>query len=250
MVEDALNALSLSAAIKAADLRVWITINTIEPSLVRKLQQTQWPFSLHIIQNPKPLGFGANHNQAFAHAQALSEAKWFCVMNPDVLWSAEADAFWEVLQNDVFEPNVGLVCPIQVNEHGATQDFARHVPTPWALAARMVSRIRGGTQVAQPLPVNQADWVNGACMMWRSSSFAALGGFDERYFMYCEDTDICLRLQQAGFRITQGPVTVVHLAQRNTGKNWRHLAWHTRSLLRLWLSAAFWRYVWRFKIFS
>ena len=201
-----------------------------------------------IIQNSSPKGFGANHNQAFAHAHTLGGAKWFCVMNPDVMWPAESDAFWVALLNDRFAPNVGLVCPVQVDEHGATQDFARYVPTPWALAARVLRRMRGGATVDQPLPVHQADWVNGACMVWRSSAFAALGGFDERYFMYCEDADICLRLQLAGYRMEQGPAKVVHLAQRNTSKSGQHLAWHVRSLLRLWLSAAFWRYVWQFKI--
>lgn len=248
LVEKALSALALSSASEVLGQRVWLTINLPDPSFIRQLQQANWPFDLRIIQNPKPLGFGANHNQAFAHAQALGGAKWFCVMNPDVLWPIEAANFWGTLRNDGFEPNVGLVCPVQVDEHGMAQDFARHVTTPWVLAARVLRRMRGCATVAQPLPVNKADWVNGACMVWRSSSFAALGGFDERYFMYCEDTDICLRLRLAGYRMEQGTATVVHLAQRNTGKSWRHLAWHLRSLLRLWLSAAFWHYVLQLKI--
>lgn len=157
LVEKALSALALSSASQVSELRVWLTINLPDPSFIRHLQQTQWPFDLRIIQNPKPLGFGANHNQAFAHAQALGGAKWFCVMNPDVLWPAEDDAFWAALHNDGFEPNVGLVCPMQVDEHGAAQDFARYVPTPWALAARVLRRMRGGATVDQPLPVNQAD---------------------------------------------------------------------------------------------
>ncbi len=248
LVEKALKAIALSSGTKARRLRVWLTINIPEPSFSRQIQQTQWPFDLRIIQNPKPLGFGANHNQAFAHAQLSGAAKWFCVMNPDVLWPADTDAFWADLQNDVFDSKVGLVCPQQVDENGAVQDYARHLPTPWGLVARTIRRMGGGAALGQPLPLNQADWANGACMVWRSSVFAALGGFDERYFMYCEDTDICLRTRLAGYRIEQGPTTVVHLAQRNTGKQWPHLVWHVKSLLRLWLSSAFWRYVLRFKI--
>ena len=248
LVADALNALALSSGPKARGLRVWLTINISAPSFTSQIQQTQWPFDLRIIQNPKPLGFGANHNQAFAHAQVLGAAKWFCVMNPDVLWPADTDAFWSDLQNDVFDPKVGLLCPKQVDEHGAVQDFARHLPTPWGLFGRTVRRIGGGAALVHPLPLHQADWANGACMVWRAGVFAALGGFDERYFMYCEDTDICLRLRLAGNRMEQGTATVVHLAQRNTGKSWRHLAWHLRSLLRLWLSAAFWHSVLQLKI--
>lgn len=232
----------------ATDVLVWVTINIPEPSFIKQIQQTEWPFDLRIIQNAVPLGFGANHNQAFLHAQAQGGGKWFCVMNPDVWWPADADDFWTALFKDVFESSVGLVCPIQVDEHGAAQDFARPLITPWGLAARMWRRIHANGAGDQVLPLSQADWVNGACMVWRSNVFAALGGFDERYFMYCEDTDICLRMQLAGYRIEQGAVKVVHLAQRKTGKSWRHLAWHISSLLRLWLSAAFWRYVWRFKI--
>lgn len=250
IVEEALSALGLSSSAKVPQLRVWLTINVPDPSFSRRLQQTQWPFDLRIIQNPNRLGFGANHNQAFAHSQAVGGAQWFCVLNPDVLWPVEADSFWTALCNDGFESRVALVCPMQVDERGAAQDFARHVPTPWAVVARMLRRMQGGAPVAQPLRVNQADWVNGACMVWRSSSFAALGGFDERYFMYCEDTDICLRLWLAGYCMEQGPATVVHLAQRNTDKSRQHLAWHVRSLLRLWLSAVFWRYVCRFNIAS
>ena len=85
-------------------------------------------------------------------------------------------------------------------------------------------------------------------MVWRAKAFAAVGGFDERYFMYCEDTDICLRLQLAGWHMREAPVTVVHDARRHTGRDWRHLRWHMASVWRLWSSAAFWRYVFRTRV--
>lgn len=247
LVLDALFAMVLSVGSRANSLRVWLTLNTPEPSLIEEIQRIQWPFDLRIIQNSMPLGFGANHNQAFFHAKTLGSAKWFCVMNPDVLWPADVNDFWAALEKDAFEPQVGLVCPIQVNEHGLIQDYIRYLPTPIVLVARTLRRM-GGYAADQPLHLSQADWTNGACMLWRSSVFAALGGFDERYFMYCEDVDICLRMRLEGYVMEQGPVAVVHLARRNTAKSLQHLAWHVRSLFRLWLSAAFWIYVWRFKI--
>lgn len=249
LVYEALNALAASVASQSSGLRIWVTLNMPEPALLEKLQQSQWPFDLRIIQNAKHLGFGANHNQAFARAQASGGAQWFCVMNPDVLWPADAAGFWAALEGDAFAPGVGLVCPQQVDEHGKPQDHARPLPTPWGLAARTLRRMGWRNAAAtQPLPLNRADWANGACMVWRSGLFAALGGFDERYFLYCEDTDICLRMRLAGHRMQEGPATVVHLAQRNTSKSLQHLAWHMRSLLLLWRSAAFWRFVWLFKV--
>jgi GT2 family glycosyltransferase len=202
---------------------------------------------IFIIHNIKPKGFGANHNQAFLQSMDWGEIKWFCVMNPDVLWPTGAKDFWTCLEQDAFEQQVGLVCPKQVDEHSSVQDFARDLPTPWVLSARSLRRVFGRAPETAPLPLSKADWVNGACMVWRSDVFATLGGFDERYFMYCEDIDICLRMRIAGYRMESGPATVVHLAQRKTGKSWRHLLWHVRSLVRLWLSSVFWSYVRDFK---
>lgn len=91
--------------------------------------------------------------------------------------------------------------------------------------------------------VEQADWVNGACLFFRSEAFSELKGFDERYFMYCEDTDICLRLQLAGWSMQGADWAVMHDARRNTGRSLRHLGWHLRSLWRLWASDSFWDFV-------
>ncbi|MFM8575297.1 MAG: glycosyltransferase family 2 protein, partial [Limnohabitans sp.] len=140
---------------------------------------------------------------------------------------------------------VGLLCPMQVDAQAQPQDFARCLMTPWGLASRALRRMLGAAPSGVAPSVAEADWVNGACMVWRSQAFAALQGFDERYFMYCEDTDICLRLQLAGWRMQAADLTVVHDARRNTARSMRHLAWHLRSMLRLWCSKAYWAYVLR-----
>jgi GT2 family glycosyltransferase len=165
-------------------------------------------------------------------------------MNPDVLWPANAQQFWQQLAQDTWPANVGLLCPQQTTVDGALQDFARQLPTPWGLLGRSVRRLLRLQPSGVAPAVEAADWVNGACMVWRAPVFAALGGFDERYHLYGEDIDICLRLQLAGYTMAAAPVAVVHDAQRQTGRSWRHLAWHVSSLAKLWTSASFWHYVW------
>lgn len=244
-VLECLHALGSHSVGSGHGLRVLITLNKPEPELERSLRQTQWPFDVRIIKNPKPLGFGANHNQAFAHAQALGQGDWFVVMNPDVLWPADAQLFWQQLAQDTWPANVGLLCPQQTRVDGALQDFAHKLPTPWGSLGRSVRRLLGLQPSGMALAVETADWVNGACMVWRAPVFAALGGFDERFHLYGEDVDICLRLQLAGYAMAAAPVAVMHHAQRQTGRSWRHLAWHVSSLAKLWTSPSFWQYVGR-----
>ncbi len=242
MLLSALEALKATCAQSVLQIRVWLTFNIPEPNLQADLKGLTWPFELHLIHNPTPIGFGANHNQAFVRAKATG-ATWFVVMNPDIFLPAGGHAFWRSLQQDAWPEDVGLLCPAQIDTRGQSQDFARRVMTPWGLAVRIVRRMVGFAPSGVAEFVATADWVNGACMVWRSKAFSALQGFDERYFMYCEDTDICLRLQLAGWRMQVAELTVIHDARRNTGRSWRHLSWHILSMLRLWCSKTYWMYI-------
>lgn len=239
LVTMALDSLALSISGSSLTVRVLLTLNLPEPDLERSLQARDWPFSLELIRNAKPLGFGANHNKAFARC----EARWFAVVNPDIFWPVGDVSFWDALMRDTWPTHAGVVCPLQRDVDGRLQDFARELMTPWGLAVRVWSRWRGFSPSGVAVSVEQADWVNGACMFFRARTFAELKGFDERYFMYCEDTDICLRLLLAGWSMQGVDWAVVHDARRNTRRNWRHLAWHLRSLWRFWKSEVFWSFV-------
>lgn len=75
-------------------------------------------------------------------------------------------------------------------------------------------------------------------MLFRSQDFERLGGFDERYFLYYEDVDICVRAGQQGMRVVACPkVSVVHDARRDSRRSFKHLRWHLASMVRF-----FWRH--------
>ena len=200
--------------------------DVIDPAVAVRL-------NLQILRNAVPLGFGANHNQAFK-ASGLTGLGVFCVVNPDI--ELPDDGVLAALLAALAQPGVGLAFPDQVDGQGRVLDFERSLTTPRAILLR---RLGLGSRT----PAGAVDWVNGAFMAFRADVYAGLGGFDERYFMYCEDVDICLRLQLAGYTLAKADAVVVHHTRRRTLKNLKHLAWHLRSLLRLWRSSAYHAYV-------
>jgi N-acetylglucosaminyl-diphospho-decaprenol L-rhamnosyltransferase len=180
-----------------------------------------------LLKNSRPKGFGANHNQAFKHCKT----DLFCVVNPDI--DLLLDPF-PSLANAFSNLSVGLTYPSQINANKASLDFERNLVSPTSIIQRHLLRRSGSTDQSKSV-----HWVSGAFMVFKSSVFRELNGFDERYFMYCEDVDICLRLQLAGYTLARADTTVIHHTQRQTLKNPQHLAWHIRSLFRLWNSDAY-----------
>jgi len=77
----------------------------------------------------------------------------------------------------------------------------------WPRAAWTDELVRDPAAYERP---GHAEWVSGACMLVRRDAYERLGGFDERLFLYCEDTDLCRRLWRSGFAVRYEPAAVVH----------------------------------------
>ncbi|QIL73442.1 glycosyltransferase [Diaphorobacter sp. HDW4B] len=203
--------------------RVVVTLN--KPGEVLSLPvkpDGHWPFELQVRRNAEPLGFGENHNRALANAGE----EFVCVLNPDIRLTEDP---FDSLVDCAARLGVGCAYPIQLDVAGRVQDSERALPTPVALWQRRALG-HGETRV---------DWVNAACLVMPAAVWQQVHGFDERYFMYCEDVDLSLRIRLAGWSIVRAPVRVIHEAQRASGRSLSHLAWHVRSLLRLWSSSAY-----------
>lgn len=187
------------------------------------------PFPLKVIRNPVPLGFGANHNQAFRQACGT----YFCILNPDIRC---ADNPFPPLLAALGEPRVWLVAPLVLSPDGQMEDSARRFPSPLKILCKVFRGCRGSDYAVQQA-LFYPEWVGGMFMLISHTNFAELGGFDECYFMYYEDVDLCARLRLRGGAVALCPQSVVvHHAQRNSHRNLRHLRWHLTSMLRFFLS--------------
>lgn len=142
-----------------------------------------------LISCSEPSGYGTCVNRGAS--ETTGDA--FAVLNPDILFD-EADVV-ERLRRRLDQPGVGLVAPALVLPDGRLQDSARHIPTPLdLLLRRRLAAERGAIRHAGEVP-----WVVGACFIVRREAWDAVGGFDERFFLYFEDVDLCWRLRQAGW---------------------------------------------------
>jgi N-acetylglucosaminyl-diphospho-decaprenol L-rhamnosyltransferase len=210
---------------------VLVTMNVPEaPRWVRD----DWPFEVTTICNPRPKGYAANHNQAFSRC----DTPYFGVMNPDLRVPGSVVA--EICDR-LAVTGAAMAAPIMTDCSGARADNARPLITPLEIAVRFVNRRLGrGTLHNRE---RRYDWVAGMFMVFEREAFEAMRGFDERFYLYCEDFDICARLRLAGrdFDVYED-LRVVHGARRRSHRNLRFFVWHVSSLLKTWTSGPFWRY--------
>jgi GT2 family glycosyltransferase len=188
------------------------------------------PFATKVIRNSAPMGFGANHNAAFRESQG----QFFCVVNPDIRLTN--DPFPQLIEC-LRDLRVGIAAPLVRSPRGAIEDSARRFPTPGIILSKLLKRSRGA-DYSTDKPVVYPDWVAGMFMVFRREVFSAAGGFDESFFLYYEDVDLCARLRLTGLEVAQVTgVSVTHAAQRRSHSSLRYARWHLQSMLRFFLKA-------------
>jgi hypothetical protein len=210
-------------------LEVLLTLNLPE-TLPFNTNNSSFPVIVHV--NPAPKGFSANHNHAFTR----SAGQLFCVMNPDIRLDDEVFAALHACLQDAA---VGVAAPLVVGENGMLEDSARRFPTPFKILCKALSGCKGNDYEVNSQTI-YPDWVAGMFMLFRREVFEKLGGFDERYFLYYEDVDLCARLRLGGYAVALCPgAKVVHHAQRSSHRSFKYLTWHLTSMLRFFLSRPF-----------
>ncbi|MHB8257431.1 MAG: glycosyltransferase family protein [Acidiferrobacterales bacterium] len=232
LVEELLNDLG---GYSSKEIDVILTIN-VEEDL--PFEENDYDFPLTIVKNDRPRGFGANHNAAFG----LRHGEYFCVLNPDI--RLDADPFGPLLPY-LAAPGVGITAPLVRSATGSIEDSARRLPTPLTIIGKIFDRRPKPDYPIGTIPFNP-DWVAGMFMLFRSETYARMGGFDERYFLYYEDVDLCARMTLAGYTIVLDPqISVIHDARRESHRNFAYFRWHAASIVRFFLSPVFFRHMLR-----
>lgn len=202
---------------------------------------------VELICNDAIAGYGANHNLNLKR----SDSRYFVIMNSDM--TVQADTFMALRCFMEANPEAGIVAPKILNKDGTIQGLNKRYPSIYDLFLR---RFLPG--VLKPLFRKRMDFyemrdigyervcevpsISGAFMFCRTSVLKNIGGFDEQYFLYFEDTDLCRRVQKTHKTFYCPGTAVVHFWERSAHKNMR-FTWY-------FITSA-WRYFkrWGFKYY-
>jgi GT2 family glycosyltransferase len=205
--------------------QVIITINV--PEEIPQKKQYKSNFFLWII-NDKPLGFGTNHN----NASKKCVTDYFCVMNPDIL--IKKDTLLKLLFAKQ-KYKITIIGPSLIDTNNVKQVNARKFP-------KFISSIINFNRKKQEYfysrigELGLTDWIGGMFMLIKISDFYFLGGFDEKYFLYFEDVDLCYRARKQNLKTAEyRSVTVTHNAQRASHKKLSFFLMHLKSFLKFFL---------------
>ena len=162
-----------------------------------------------VVPPGKNLGFGSGVNRGLAVLSGMTPPPaWVLVSNPDLrVHPGALDALRAVLEA---QPAWAMVGPRIFTEEGEVYPSVRRFPSfldaaGHALLALFMpeNRFTSATTPAPPraTDVVEAEWISGSCFMARRDALEELGGFDESYFMYAEDMDLCWRAHRAGWGV-------------------------------------------------
>ena len=181
---------------------------------------------VRLLANAVNVGFSRGVNQGVA----ASAGRVLLIMNPDCRLVAGAFAYMR--RELERSPGVAIVGPRILDPDGSVQGSARGDPDMFTGFFGRTTRLRrflpdlsvSRRNVVTDAAVRHADavtvdWVSGACMVVRREAFDEVRGFDERYFLYWEDADLCRRLRARGYKIRYVPTaTAVHRVGQSSRK--------------------------------
>jgi GT2 family glycosyltransferase len=193
------------------------------------------------------LGYGAGNNRGAAQAIGT----YILIINPDN--RLEHTALETMVRYLEEHPDTGLVSPKLVFPDGSLRDSFRSFPNPVDLIIkrtplRYIFKKRMARYLQwneDPHTIRDVDWMSGACLLLSKKLYDELGGFDERFFLFLEDCDLCRRIWEQGLRVVYLPTAMAHdQKQRLSGGGILSLI--TKRTVRIHVASAL-KYFWKWR---
>lgn len=190
------------------------------PELVRE----RFP-SVRLVESGENRGFGAGNNAGMR----VASGRYFLLLNSDA-WPV-GDAIDALVRFADANPEAGVAGPKIVGTDGRLQASVRGFPTLWRLATEyfFLRKLAPRSRALNAFygagfdygSVRDADFLMGAVLLLRREAVDEVGGFDESFFMFSEETDLCFRMHRAGWRVEFFPgAEFVHVGGASTKPEW------------------------------
>jgi hypothetical protein len=214
------------------DFAIWVIDNGSADGSV-EMVASEFP-DAHLIQNPDNRGFSRANNQGIFIA-LYEKYRYVYLINSDAFVHG-ADTLDRIVEFGDSHPKAGVFGTKVLNADGTLQYSCRRFYTIAAgffrnsLLGRLFPRNKYARQyLMEDVDHNEprtVDWVSGCSMVLRSSLLDRIGGLDERFFMYCEDVDVCKRAWEAGFEVWYcSSAIVTHKIGASSDQNAEKMIW-------------------------
>lgn len=191
---------------------------------------------VQIIKTISNLGYGGGNNLVLRSLLWEKPAPFHLVMNPDISFDAPVlEVLFKFMQEN---RDVGLVMPKVLYPDGRLQYLCRLLPTPFELLIRRFGCFKKIERWYRNLyelrftgyrEIMEVPFLSGCFMFLRFEALKKAGLFDERYFLYFEDVDLCRRLLRSHRNVFYPLVHIYHLHRRGSYHNLRLFSLHTRA---------------------
>jgi GT2 family glycosyltransferase len=207
---------SLTEPAPAVDHAI-VVVDNASTDTTRRYVRDEWP-RVRLIAAETNLGFSKANNLGIRN----TSSELVLLLNPDTI--VPPGAVDQLVSTLDTRPDVAIVGPRIVDGRGRAELSFGAMLTPWTELRQKVL-VQGNDRGMPPFTVmvdrltrrsREVDWVSGACLLIRRSDVEAVGGFDERFFMYTEDVDLCASVRERGRVVLFTAETeVVHLRGRS-----------------------------------
>lgn len=193
---------------------------------------------IYLFNNGKNIGYGGAHNKAMIESLEISD--YHVILNPDLYFKDNVlETLFQSMEND---NSIGLITPKILYPDESIQSCCKLIPTPLNLFARRFLKIKNildnldreyelidsGYNRVMEIPI-----ISGCFMFFRTKTLKEIGLFDERFFMYLEDVDLCRRVHKTKYKVIFNPnATIYHDYEKGSYKNFRLLIYHVLSSIK------------------
>jgi GT2 family glycosyltransferase len=220
-----------------------ITLYIVDNSPNTFLKESIKQDNIEYVFSERNIGFGSGHNSILD--KLTKESEYHLILNPDVVFHPKI--LHKLTEELKKHKDVSMIAPKVVYQDNSLQYTARKYPSVLELGCRFLGIFKNYTikKEYKNQDLEKAffpEFIHGNFMLFKTEDLLALNGFDNRYFLYMEDVDICKKIDQSGkSKLYYPEVEIIHAFKKGSSKNLKLFFIHISSIVKYFMK-------WNFKI--